>query len=377
MSEKTTKIRAAVLRELPGPWTIEDLELSAPKKGEVLVQLMAAGLCHSDDHHRSNDLPLANLPAVVGHEGAGVVIAVGEGVYDLEVGDHVVCSFIPACGKCKWCSLGMQNLCDYGRYILEGTQIDGTFRIHDADGKGVATAAMLGTFSNYQVMDQTSVIKIDKDVPFEVACLVACGVPTGVGSARNMADVQLGDIVVVVGVGGIGINAIQGATIAGAQRVIAVDPIEYKRTRALEFGATDTFATIAEAENLAKSLTNGQGADSAIVTVGVITGEIVAQAYNTIRKGGTLVVTALGNHAATLEGINLFDLAMMQKRIQGNVFGGWSPRVAVPILLDMYKNKKLKLEELITKKYKLDEINEAFADMHAGKNLRGVIIHEH
>ena len=377
MSEKSTKIRAAVLRELPGPWTIEDLDLAAPKKGEVLVQLMAAGLCHSDDHHRSNDLPLANLPSVVGHEGAGVIIAIGEGVYDLEVGDHVVCSFIPACGKCKWCSLGMQNLCDYGRYILEGTQIDGTFRITDAEGVGVSTAAMLGTFSNYQVMDQTSVIKIDKDVPFEVACLVACGVPTGVGSARNMANVQIGDIVVVVGVGGIGINAIQGAAMAGAQRVIAVDPIESKRTRALDFGATDSVATIAEAENLAKSLTNGQGADSAIVTVGVITGEIVAQAYNTIRKGGTLVVTALGNHAATLEGINLFDLAMMQKRIQGNVFGGWSPRVAVPILLDMYKNKKLKLEELITKKYKLEEINEAFADMHAGKNLRGVIIHEH
>jgi NDMA-dependent alcohol dehydrogenase len=376
MSENK-KIRAAVLRELPGPWTVEDLELSAPKKGEVQVQLMAAGLCHSDDHHRSNDLPLANLPAIVGHEGAGVVIAVGEGVYDLEVGDHIVCSFIPACGKCKWCSLGMQNLCDYGRFILEGTQIDGTFRITDADGKGVSTAAMLGTFSNYQVMDQTSVIKIDKDIPFEVACLVACGVPTGVGSARNMANVRVGDIVVVVGVGGIGINAIQGATIAGAQRIIAVDPIESKRTRSLDFGATDAVATIAEAENLAKSLTNGQGADSAIVTVGVITGEIVAQAYNTIRKGGTLVVTALGNHAATLEGINLFDLAMMQKRIQGNVFGGWSPRVAVPILLDMYKNKKLKLDELITKKYKLEEINEAFADMHSGKNIRGVIIHEH
>ena len=376
MSENK-KIRAAVLRELPGQWTVEDLELDGPKRGEVQVQLMAAGLCHSDDHHRSNDLPLANLPAIVGHEGAGVVIAVGEGVYDLEVGDHVVCSFIPACGKCKWCSLGMQNLCDYGRFILEGTQIDGTFRIHDAEGKGVSTAAMLGTFSNYQVMDQTSVIKIDKDIPFEVACLVACGVPTGVGSARNMADVQPGDITVIVGVGGIGINAIQGAAIAGAQRVIAVDPIEYKRKRALEFGATDTFATIAEAENLAKSLTNGQGADSAIVTVGVITGEIVKQAYGTIRKGGTLVVTALGNFAAELEGINLFDLAMMQKRIQGNVFGGWSPRVAVPILLDMYKNKKLKLEELITKKYKLEEINEAFADMHAGKNLRGVIIHEH
>ena len=185
MSENK-KIRAAVLRELPGQWTVEDLELAGPKRGEVQVQLMAAGLCHSDDHHRSNDLPLANLPAIVGHEGAGVVIAVGEGVYDLEVGDHVVCSFIPACGKCKWCALGMQNLCDYGRYILEGTQIDGSFRITDKDGKGVATAAMLGTFSNYQIMDQTSLIKIDKDIPFEIAALVACGVPTGVGSARNI-----------------------------------------------------------------------------------------------------------------------------------------------------------------------------------------------
>jgi len=371
------KIRAAVLRELPGAWTVEDLEISDPKPGEVLVELKAAGLCHSDDHHRSNDLPLPNLPAIVGHEGAGVIVAVGEGVTDLEVGDHIVCSFIPACGKCKWCSLGMQNLCDYGRFILEGTQIDGTFRITDGDGKGVATAAMLGTFSNYQIMDQTSVIKIDKDVPFEVACLVACGVPTGVGSARNMAEVKPGDICVIVGIGGIGINAVQGAAIAGAQRVIAVDPVELKRKKALEFGATDAFATIKEAEDLAKSLTNGQGADSAIVTVGVITNEIVAEAYNTIRKGGTLVVTALGNHAEELSGINLFDLAMMQKRIQGNVYGGWSPRVAVPILLDMYKNKKLKLDELISKKYKLEEINEAYDDMRNGKNVRGVIIHEH
>lgn len=377
MSEKTKKIRAAVLRELPGPWSVEELELSSPKRGEVLVELRASGLCHSDDHHRQNDLPLPNLPAIVGHEGAGVVLEVGEGVTDLEVGDHVVCSFIPACGKCKWCSLGMQNLCDYGRFILEGTQIDGTFRIKDSEGKGVATAAMLGTFSNYQIMDQTSVIKIDKDIPFEIGAIVACGVPTGVGSARNMADVQAGDIVVIVGIGGIGMNAVQGAAIAGAQRVIAVDPVEYKRTRALEFGATDAFATIAEAEELAKSLTNGQGADSAIVTVGVITGEIVAQSYNTIRKGGTLVVTALGNHAESLKDINLFDLAMMQKRIQGNVYGGWSPRVAVPTLLDMYRNKTLKLDELITRRYKIDEINEAYDDMRNGKNIRGVIIHEH
>lgn len=376
MSE-TKKIRAAVLRELPGPWTVEELDISAPKRGEVLVELKAAGLCHSDDHHRQNDLPLANLPAIVGHEGAGVVIAVGEGVYDLEVGDHVVASFIPACGKCKWCSLGMQNLCDYGRYILEGTQIDGTFRIHDKDGKGVATAAMLGTFSNYQIMDQTSLIKIDKDIPFPVAAIVACGVPTGFGSARNMADVQPGDIVVIIGIGGIGMNAVQGAVAAGAQRIIAVDPVEFKRKKALEFGATDAFATAEEAADLARSLTNGQGADSAIVTVGVTTSEHVNQAYGAIRKGGTVVLTGLGNVGETLNGINMFDLAMMQKRIQGNVYGGWSPRVAVPMLLDMYRNKKLKLDELITRTYKIDEINEAYDDMRNGKNIRGVIIHEH
>lgn len=376
MSE-TKKIRAAVLRELPGPWTVEELDISAPKRGEVLVELKAAGLCHSDDHHRQNDLPLANLPAIVGHEGAGVVIAIGEGVYDLEVGDHVVASFIPACGKCKWCSLGMQNLCDYGRYILEGTQIDGTFRIHDKDGKGVATAAMLGTFSNYQIMDQTSLIKIDKDIPFPVAAIVACGVPTGFGSARNMADVQPGDIVVIIGIGGIGMNAVQGAVAAGAQRIIAVDPVEFKRKKALEFGATDAFATAEEAADLARSLTNGQGADSAIVTVGVTTSEHVNQAYGAIRKGGTVVLTGLGNVGETLNGINMFDLAMMQKRIQGNVYGGWSPRVAVPMLLDMYRNKKLKLDELITRTYKIDEINEAYDDMRNGKNIRGVIIHEH
>jgi S-(hydroxymethyl)glutathione dehydrogenase/alcohol dehydrogenase len=271
----------------------------------------------------------------------------------------------------------MQNLCDYGRFILEGTQIDGTFRIHDKDGKGVATAAMLGTFSNYQIMDQTSLIKIDKDIPFPIAAIVACGVPTGIGSARNVADVQPGDVVVIMGIGGIGMNAVQGSVLAGARRIIAVDPIEYKRTRALEFGATDVFATIEEAEAFAKSITNGQGADAAIVTVGIITGDHVAQAYKAVRKGGTVVVTALGQVDASLKDINLFDLAMMQKRIQGNVYGGWSPRVAVPLILDLYRDGKIKLDELITRTYKIDQINEAFDDMHTGKNIRGVIIHEH
>jgi S-(hydroxymethyl)glutathione dehydrogenase/alcohol dehydrogenase len=236
---------------------------------------------------------------------------------------------------------------------------------------------MLGTFANYQIMDQTSLIKIDKDIPLDVAAIVGCGVPTGFGSAVNSAEVKPGDVVVIIGAGGIGMNAVQGAAIAGAWRVIVVDPVEFKRQKALELGATDAFATAEEATELAKSLTNGQGADAAIVTVGVTSGEHASQGYSMIRKGGTLVVTGLGKIDSTLSNISLFDIAMMQKRIQGSLYGGWSPRVAIPLLLDLYRQKKLKLDELVTRSYKLEEINEAYDDMRNGKNIRGVIIHEH
>lgn len=378
MSEKTTKkIRAAVVRELPGKYSVEELELSSPKAGEVLVELVATGLCHSDDHHAQNDIPLPNLPMILGHEGAGIVREVGEGVTDFEVGDHIVTSFIPACGTCKWCSQGMQNLCNNGALILEGVQMDGTTRITDANGTGVGTMAMLGTHANWQIFDQNSCVKIDKDIPLEVAALVGCGVPTGFGSAVNSANIRPGDVVIIVGAGGVGMNAVQGAAHAGASRVIVVDPAAVKREMVMNFGATDAFATSEEAGELARSLTDGQGADATIMTIGVTEGSDVASAYATVRKGGTLVVTGLGNVTSSVEGVPIFDLAMMQKRIQGSIYGGWSPRVAIPRLLDLYKSKQLKLDELITRKYTLDEINEAYQDMRDGKNIRGVIIHEH
>lgn len=369
------KTRAAVLREAPGAWTIEELELDEPRDGEVLVEMVATGLCHSDDHVGQGDVHCAHLPVVGGHEGAGIVRRLGPGVQELEVGDHVLTSFIPACGKCRWCATGMQNLCDNGAQIMVGNQLDGTFRMHSEDGLDVATMSLLGTFSEWQVYDQKSVIKIDKDVPLEIACLVSCGVQTGFGSATEAGDVQPGDVVLVVGVGGIGMNALQGARQSGAAHVIAVDPVEDKRKWALDFGATESFESVEASMDRVRQLTMGQGADVAILCVGIVHNDLIGAGFQAIRKAGTLVVTGIGpdTEEALIPGVNAFMLAMMQKRIQGALYGMKSPREAMPMLLDMYRAGQLKLDELVTRVYRLDEINEAYEDMRAGRNIRGVI----
>ncbi|MGW1545898.1 NDMA-dependent alcohol dehydrogenase [Streptomyces sp. NPDC002346] len=370
------KARAALLWEQPGQWQVEDVELSEPGFGEVLVEMVATGLCHSDDHIAVGDVPVPHYPFCGGHEGSGIVRQVGPGVRYLREGDHIVTSFIPACGQCRWCASGMQNLCDNGALILQGSQLDGTFRMKARD-EDVATASTLGTFANWQVLDETSCIKVREDVPLNVACLVACGVPTGWGSAVNGAEVKPGDVVIVMGSGGIGINAVQGARHAGASHVIVVDPVEFKRETALKLGATEAYDNIAEATEFARSVTNGQGADSAIVTVGVISGENVGDAFNAIRKAGTVVVTSQGSPSAVGMPVNLFEISMYQKRIQGVLYGMGSPREAVPALLNLYAEGALRLDELISRRYRLEDINEAYADMHAGRNIRGVIDFEH
>jgi S-(hydroxymethyl)glutathione dehydrogenase/alcohol dehydrogenase len=366
------RARAAILWNQPGEWEIDDVELSEPQAGEVLVEMVASGLCHSDDHMATGDVPLGSLPFCGGHEGSGIVREVGPGVKSLRPGDHVVTSFVPACGACVWCARGMQNLCDNGALILEGTQFDGTHRMR-ARGENVPKAAMLGTFATWQVMDESSLIRIDQDIPLDVACLVACGVPTGWGSAVNGAGVKPGDVVLILGVGGVGMNAVQGAAHAGASHVVVVDPAPFKREMAPNFGATEVFEDVAAATEYVKSITNGQGADSAIVTVGVIDGQHIADAFAAIRKAGTVVVTSQGSPLEFGTPINLFEISMYQKRIQGVLYGIGSPRDAVHKLLGLYKDGKLKLDELITRRYSLDEINEAYADMHAGRNIRGVI----
>jgi NDMA-dependent alcohol dehydrogenase len=366
------KTRAALLWQQPGKWEIAEVDLDAPGYGEVLVEMVASGLCHSDDHYATGDLPVGELPLCGGHEGAGIVRAIGPGVSGLAEDDHIITSFIPACGHCKSCVCGMQNLCDNGALISTGRQLDGTCRMH-VDGTDVRTSAVLGTFSEWQVLDQLSCVKVPKDVPLNVVCVLACGVPTGWGSAANAAGIRSGDVVLVIGCGGIGINAVQGAAHTGASRVVAVDPQPFKREMALKLGATEVFADLASAREFVGSLTNGQGAASAIVAIGVTTGQDVADAFQAVRKAGTVVVTGIGKFDECNVPISLLELSMYQKRLQGSLYGSGAPREQIPALLDLYRSGVLKLDELVTRRYRLDDINEAYADMHAGTNIRGVI----
>ncbi|KAA9156754.1 NDMA-dependent alcohol dehydrogenase [Amycolatopsis acidicola] len=364
--------KAALLREVPGKWEVTDVEIDDPREREVLVHFHATGLCHSDDHHATGDDNTQHLPYCGGHEGAGVVEAVGPGVTLVKPGDHVVTPFIPGCGRCRWCASGRQNLCDLGALIPAGAQLDGTYRMH-VDGNDVAQAAFVGTFSEWSVVPELCCVPIPQDIPLLTAALIGCGVPTGWGSAVNGGQVKPGDVVIVMGTGGVGMNAVQGASHAGAARVIAADPIEFRRTSALKFGATDAVADIHEATELARSLTNGQGADVAIVTVGILDGTHVGQAFEAICKGGTVVVTAIPPKNANSIPLDLGMLPSYQKRIQGCLYGGMSPVEAVPRLLGLYREGRLKLDELITRTFTLDEINLGYEEMHAGTTLRGII----
>ena len=366
------KTQAAVLFSQPGKWEITELDLDEPKANEVLVRMVAAGLCHSDDHLATGDMPAMRMPLAGGHEGAGIVEAIGPNVTNVVPGDHVVMQFIPGCGRCRWCASGQQNLCDLGAMLLAGTQIDGTFRMHK-DGTDIAQMCFVSTFSQYSVVPSVACVKIPDDIPLTEACLVGCGVPTGWGSAVKGAEVQPGDVTIVMGVGGIGINSVQGARHAGATRIIAVDPVPFKREMALQLGATDAVEHIDQAATLAQELTNGQGADNVIVTIGVTRSEHIGQAFNAVRKGGTVAVVGLGPLSDQSIPVSPFILTLFQKRIQGVLYGSLSPSKDMLRLLNMYQAGQLKLKELVTRTYTLDQINEGYADMHAGRNIRGVI----
>ena len=367
------KIRAAVIKNAPGKFEIETLELDEPRQDEILVRMVAAGLCHSDDHVATGDIPATILPLCGGHEGAGVVEQVGPHTKGWEVGDHVVFSLLPGCGRCRWCATGRQNLCDSGAQAMGGARLDdlGSYRMHTLDGAPVGQMCGISTFAERTTVHVNSAIKLDKDLPLDKMCLLGCGVGTGWGSAVNSAAVRPGDTVIIMGVGGVGMNAVQGAAHAGASKVIAVDPVLFKRQKAVEFGATHTFDDIAEADAFAKSVTNGQGADSVILTVGFVTGKHVGQAFTAIAKSGTVVVTSVGTETSIP--VSLSDLVLYQKRIQGSLFGASVPSWDIPLQTQMYRDGKLKLDELITAEYAFDDIAQGYEDMLAGKNIRGII----
>ncbi|MBC3191713.1 NDMA-dependent alcohol dehydrogenase [Pseudonocardia sp. C8] len=367
--------RAAVLQEVPGSYQATEVELEDPRPGEIRVKMKAAGMCHSDDHFAVGTQQVPILPIVGGHEGAGIVDALGPGTTGFTEGDHVVFSFLPVCGRCWFCSKGMQNLCRLGASIGTGARFtDPTSFRMSMDGKPVGQLAGLGVFSEYVTVHVESAIRIDESIPFDVACLTGCGVGTGWGAAVNSAEVRPGQVVIVMGIGGIGINAVQGAAHAGADVVIAVDPVPFKRESALKLGATHAFADIAEAADFARSLTDGQGADSTIVTVGILRSKHVGQALESVRKAGTVVVTGLGDSVIAEGDINLHQLTLYQKRLQGSLFGASAPLADIPAQLEMYRRGTLKLEELITTRYTLDQVPQGYDDMNAGRNLRGVVV---
>jgi S-(hydroxymethyl)glutathione dehydrogenase/alcohol dehydrogenase len=378
------KSTAAILWEQGSKWSVEDIEIDAPKQGEVLVKLAGSGLCHSDEHLVTGDMVLdpeiaslvglQQFPVIGGHEGAGEIVEVGPGVTNVTVGDHVVLSFIPACGRCPSCAIGQQHLCDLGAFLLAGRQVsDFTARHHSHDGTDLGVMCCLGTFAPYTVVNEASCIKIEPDIPLDKAALVGCGVTTGWGSAVNAANVGAGETVVVVGLGGIGMNALQGARMAGAERIIGVDPVQSKRDRAATFGATHTAASMEEAQALVGELTWGANADKAILTTGVAEGHLVGPLVSLLKKGGRAVVTSVAPMSQNEVQLNLFELAMMRKELVGCIFGNANPRRDIPRLLRSYMDGNLLLDELVTTTYSLEGVNQGYQDMRDGVNIRGLI----
>jgi S-(hydroxymethyl)glutathione dehydrogenase/alcohol dehydrogenase len=363
---------AAVLWEPGGKWEVEEVELDGPQAGEVLVELTASGLCHSDEHLVTGDLPVA-YPMVGGHEGAGRVIEVGAGVTEVAVGDPVVMTFLPSCGRCPYCARGLPNLCNDGAGATLGPQLDGTYRFRGSGGVEIGQMCLLGTFARHTVVPVKSVVRIDEGFPLELAALVGCGVTTGFGSAVRSADLRAGDAAVVIGVGGIGANAVQGARVAGCRYVVAVDPVELKRERARELGATHVASSIDEAWEVVSELTRGQLADAAILCTGVAEGADLQPALQLVGKRGRVVVTALGHAEEDTASLSLLELTLYEKQIRGALFGSSAAQHDVPRLLEMHNLGQLKLRELITREYTLEQVNDGYDDMRAGRNIRGLI----
>jgi alcohol dehydrogenase (nicotinoprotein) len=372
-----TESKAAVLTATGSDWEIHDLTVAAPREGEVLIKLAYAGLCYSDEHLRFDKN--ARLPIVGGHEGSGVVQQTGPGVTGLQAGDHVALTFVTVCGRCHWCSRGRGNLCESGGRANVGQMADGSFRFGGTapgfPSDGLGGFCGLGTFSQFAVISQNACVKVDPAVPLRAVALVSCGVMTGWGSAVHTAGTQIGDTVVVVGAGGIGLNAVQGARQAGAAAIIAVDPVQAKRDLALELGATHAVATAPEAAKLAAAANPAaRGADAAIVAVGNLTTEIITQAFRTTGRGGTLVIAGLSHDALDLNvQVPGTVLAATERRVVGSFVGSCNPRRDIPLLLGLYQRGQLQLDQLVSRHYALEEITAGYADLASGKNIRGVI----
>ncbi|MEY2436851.1 MAG: hypothetical protein QOF97_1687 [Acidimicrobiaceae bacterium] len=365
--------KAAVCTGLNQPLEIRELELAPPKAGEVLVKMGASGVCHSDLSIQNGTL-FGAYPIVLGHEGAGVIEEVGEGVDDLAVGDHVVISWVPQCGTCFFCKRGQAFLCEAGaNAMVTGGLLDGTTRF-SSDGEPVMQMACSGTFAERAVIPAIGAVKIPDDVPLDIAALIGCGVLTGVGAALNTANIRQGDTVAVIGCGGVGLNVIQGACIAGAAEIIAVDMLASKLDLAREFGATTT-VNAGESDPVGKvmGLTDGRGADVVFEVIGLK--HTIDQTIMMTRRGGQAILVGVPSMEILLELPVFFGVVLMAKTVKGCWYGSSNVREDVPKLLEHYKRGELKLDELISRRISVGDVMDAFEAMEAGEVARSVIVY--
>jgi S-(hydroxymethyl)glutathione dehydrogenase/alcohol dehydrogenase len=355
-------VKAAVLYERRAPLVVDDLELVSPGSGEVEVRLVASGVCHSDLHHMRRDMSTSAPPMVLGHEGAGLVTAVGPNVTRVQPGDHVIIAFGSKCGECFYCVRGMPSLCTPARPPRARL-------FHD--GRPINQFSEAATFAERTVVSEKNAIKIREDAPLDRCCLVACGVTTGIGAVITTARVPPGSNVLVIGTGGVGLNVCQGARLAGAARIIAVDVLDNKLELAREFGATHLInASREDVVERARALTGGYGVDYAFEVIG--NPRTITQAYESVHKGGVAVVVGVADEAAEL---TLKPVWMMRhaKTLMGCNYGSVRPQIDFPLIVDLYMEGRIKLDELITRRYGLADINEAFRAMEAGEVARGIL----
>jgi S-(hydroxymethyl)glutathione dehydrogenase/alcohol dehydrogenase len=363
------RINAAILWEQGQPLSVESVQLDPPGPGEVLVEMRAAGVCHSDLHPARGDWPM-KTPVVLGHEGAGVVREIGPNVTSVKTGDHVVLSWAPACGICPSCLEGRAVLCDRVEKVTFRNKIpSGATRLHARDRD---VAPFLGTacFADFVVAPAEATIHVSQDVPFEALATIGCAVITGVGAVINAARVPAGARVAVIGAGGVGLNVVQGAAIAQCEQIIAIDLRPVPLALAVQFGATHTVEASADVPVAVRELTKGRGVDFAFDTVG--SPGTLATAIACVKKGGAVILTGLAR-ADSQGAIPMFPFVMQEKRLLGSVYGSGQPRLDIARLVSLYQDGRLKLKELVVRTYTLDHINVALDALAASDGARGII----
>ena len=375
------RVKAAVLNNPREPLVVEEVELDPPQAGEVLVKLKATGICHSDVSVYTGDIPVAT-PLILGHEGAGEIVEVGQGVTRVTPGDHVLLTYLPSCGQCKWCHIGQPNLCDLGAHLRDGKMLDGTARHHRAgDGSDINSWLFISTFAEYSVAPEASLVVVPKHVPLEKICIFGCGFTTGFATATNKLHIKPGETITIIGCGGLGLAAVQGAALSGAGRIVAVDLHEEKLAMARKFGATHTIRNTHDADAVVEEImdiTHGVGTDYSIEYVGLDqSDETLDIAFRAIRKGGTMCMVGVATEDKRTLPFDPWTLTIYRKKVIGVLSGDAQFQADIPRFISLYEQGKINLDDMITTELTLEQINTGFENVLAGNKVARQVIRYH